>query len=321
MTSYDANLFTVLGETLNLHRTAERLHVSPQYVSRRIADLEREYDVKLFYRKPCFSLSYEGELLLQAIRDIQMYERNLESELQDLCPPQNPELHLGYNGESIGMILPDLLVEYHKLHPEARVFVVEQPEETLLAMLEDSQLDLCFGIKSSAHNMESFPLPNEEIFLLVPDGLLRRAFPNDYPLCAERFYRGVHLEDFASLPFLDNLSERKLSQQVWQYSLDHSFLFHYVLSSVSIDALISLCQQGLGCLVCTARHLHRQLLASRGHDQYTYHFPVLDLMNDYHMNIFYSKKRRLPRYMIEFIHCAKTLFELQTPVDINARER
>ena len=95
------NLFVSLSETLNLRLTAERFQISVQYLSHYIKDLEAEYQVTLFYRKPRLCLTYEGELLLNAARDIQMYERNLEGELQDLGISDSTELHLGCSSDSI----------------------------------------------------------------------------------------------------------------------------------------------------------------------------------------------------------------------------
>ena len=303
-------MFIVLSETLNLRQASERLQVSPQYLSRYLADLEQEYQVRLFYRKPRFCLTYEGELMLKAARDIQMHERNLESELQDLSVPENPELHVGYSRESIRVILPRLLSNYHRFHPSVKIQVVEKAEDTQLTMLENGQLDLCLGIKlAPAPKTESFPLPKEDVFLLISDELLRTYFPNDYPLCAERFYRGIRLEEFSGLPFLNNKSERFLFQKAEEYSLSHGFSFRYALSSGSTEALMSLCQKGIGCLLCTMRHIPHQRTANAVSDQYTYSFPVKDLLDDYHLDILYLKKRHLPRYVIDFIHCAKALFD------------
>lgn len=309
MSYQNLNYFITLCEAQNLHQAAEQLRLSPQYLSHYITELEKNYQVCLFHRKPRLCLTYEGELLLEAARDIQFYERNFESELQDISLSEERELRLGCSSESLRMILPRLLSRYHQLHGNVTTKIMERPEDRLLPMLEDGQLDLCLGIhlQSSAHT-ELLPLSHENIFLLVADSLLRQWFPNDYPLCAERFNHGVRLSDFSALPFLNNLSETYLLQAAEQYSEKAGVQFNYVLSSGSTEALMSLCQKGIGGLLCTERYLSYFNASNSAAENYVYCFPVTDFSDDYNLDIVYAKNRHLPRYVIAFIRCAQSLF-------------
>lgn len=321
MSYLNLNYFITLCEVQNLRQAAEHLRVSPQYLSHYVIELEKNYQVTLFYRKPRLCLTYEGELLLEAARDIQFYERNFESELQDISQFEARQLRLGCSSESLRMILPRLLFQYHQLHENVNTVIMERSEDKLLPMLEDGQLDLCLGIhlRSSPHT-ELLPLSHENIFLLVSDSLLRQWFPNDYPLCAERFNHGVRLSDFSELPFLNNLSEAYLLQAAKQYSEKSGIPFHYVLSSGSTEALMSLCQKGIGALLCTERYLPYFNASNSTSENYVYCFRVTDLPDDYNLDIAYAKNRHLPRYVITFIRCAQSLFNQETNTALQRRE-
>lgn len=322
MSYRNLNIFLNLCETLNLRQTAEQLRISPQYLSHYISDLEKNYQVRLFHRKPQLCLTYEGELLRDAAKDIQFYERNLESELQDLSIPDNIELHLGCSNESFRMVLPKLLSNYSKLHSAVKTTVTERSEKKLISMLEDGQLDLCLGINLQATpHIELLPLANEDIFLLVSDNLLRQHFPNDYPLCAERFHHGIRLDDFSNLPFLLNLAETFLFQTADQYCSRHGFALNYTLSSGSTEALMNLCRKGIGCLLCTGRYVPYLHYSNTTSDNYTYCFPVADFPRNYHLNIAYAKNRHIPRYVMAFVRCAQSFFQQQTAmVDTQRRQ-
>ena len=56
--------FIEAARDLNFTRTAGRLFLSQQNLSHHIAKLETLCGTKLFQRKPCLSLTYEGEVFL-----------------------------------------------------------------------------------------------------------------------------------------------------------------------------------------------------------------------------------------------------------------
>lgn len=301
--------FLTLCEHLHLRHAADALHVTPQYLSRYIIDLEKSYGVKLFHRRPTMTLTYEGELLLDAAKDIRLCEKNLESELQDHDPLKTRELRLGYCDESIERNLPDLLLSYRQHYPNVRVTVTENSFADLRSLLEDGHLDLCLGIHlPSEENLNILPLSQEKVYLLIADRLLRLHFSYDYPLCAERFHHGVKLNEFAQLPFLDNRSEPFLHQIASQYSAEFGIAFRPALSSSSTDALIDLCRKGLGILLCTGRYISYLNHAYTELGDYIYAFPVIDLPSNYYLDIAYAGSRHLPHYITDFVECSRAFF-------------
>lgn len=59
--------FLVLAEEKNISRAADRLFITHQNLSKYLSNLEKECGVILCQRKPVFTLTYAGQLLLQAM--------------------------------------------------------------------------------------------------------------------------------------------------------------------------------------------------------------------------------------------------------------
>lgn len=58
--------FLTLAEEKNITHAAKRLYVSQQCLSAYLKELEEEYGVQLFYRKPQFMLTPAGETFYRA---------------------------------------------------------------------------------------------------------------------------------------------------------------------------------------------------------------------------------------------------------------
>ena len=301
MNYLNLNNYIAVCETLNIHKAAEILQVSPQYLSRYISELEKYYQVTLFNRTPKLSLTLEGEMLLTAAKDIERLEYNLKSELNDLSPVDEGEICLGYCNRNIRMFLPDLLSSYCANHKHVSFTFKEEEEDVLRKMTIDGQLDFYMGIRLSPDpNIEQIALKQESIQLLVPDNLLKKFFPNDYPLCAERFNHGVYLRDFLHLPLMNNLSDEFLYNAVQNYALTQHIDLSFVFASKSTEALLSLCRSGFGCLCVSA--WNNDLVSSvYNESNYIYSFPILDLNCDYQFDIAYPQNRRLAQYATDFI--------------------
>ena len=87
--------FLVLAEEGSISRAAERLFVTHQCLSKYISNLETEYGVTLFERKPVFTLTYAGKLMLEALRQAESIHINLKNQYADLQKNLAGEVHIG----------------------------------------------------------------------------------------------------------------------------------------------------------------------------------------------------------------------------------
>src|SRR5690554_2962179 len=87
--------FLIVAEELSITKSAKRLFVSPQCVSKHIQRLEENYNAQFFIRKPKFALTLEGEALLKSIRKMQLVENSLFDELSDIRDGSKGVLRIG----------------------------------------------------------------------------------------------------------------------------------------------------------------------------------------------------------------------------------
>lgn len=78
--------FITLAETLNISHAAQKLYISHQCLSRYLKTLEHECGLTLFERKPTFALTYAGQTLLEAFREIERIEKTPNSRLKSCAP-------------------------------------------------------------------------------------------------------------------------------------------------------------------------------------------------------------------------------------------
>lgn len=111
--------FVVLAETRNYHAAAERLHVTPQAVSKAIAGLEAELRVALVDRdRRVRGLTGAGEALLEEARGILKGLENAERRVAEWSNAE-PKGPLTIAGDSLWhhYLLPPLLAELLERHP------------------------------------------------------------------------------------------------------------------------------------------------------------------------------------------------------------
>ena len=111
--------FLTLAETLNISQAAKQLFISHQCLSRYLKTLESECGLMLFERKPSLSLTYAGETLLAAFRQIQRIEQDTLSQLEEIQDGTSGEVRIGITEGRLRIFFPRLLESYQPLFPNA----------------------------------------------------------------------------------------------------------------------------------------------------------------------------------------------------------
>ena len=135
--------FLAIAEELNFSRAAERLHISQPPLSRQIRDLATELGVVLFDRTgrqlkltaAGLHLKTEGGQLLDTVT-------SLRRRLRQIGGQDKPSLRIGYVASLMLTILPDLLVQVKKQHPNLMIEVSEMYTEAQVAEILAGRLDI-----------------------------------------------------------------------------------------------------------------------------------------------------------------------------------
>jgi DNA-binding transcriptional LysR family regulator len=102
----------------SIRQAADRLHVAPSAVNRRIQDLEEELDTPLFERLPRgMRLTAAGELFVAYIRSRSAHLDQVRSEIEDLQGLRRGSVKLVASQALARRFLPQAVADYRKANP------------------------------------------------------------------------------------------------------------------------------------------------------------------------------------------------------------
>jgi len=198
--------FLVLAEESNISSAANKLFISHQYLSKYIKDLEKEYDIKLFERKPKLTLTAAGHILYNNLRQIELLEKNTNSQLSDIKNLKTGIINFGITEGRYPIIIPKLTKEFKDVYPNIDLVVYNTTSLNMQKMLLDNKIDLYL---SGTSNIQFSDLTftnfiNEKLFVIISDNMLR-TYCQHYPECKMQFKNnGFNFKSFQNIPFIIN---------------------------------------------------------------------------------------------------------------------
>jgi len=195
--------FLTLAEEKNITHAAKRLYVSQQCLSAYLKELEEEYGVQLFYRKPQFGLTPAGETFYRAAQQMQLLNKDVKSQLQNRVYDSSGHLIIGVHSSRSASIMPYVMENFWEEFPNIKVDVVDGHTKLFERLLRDGEIDMFIGVNPAKNpKLEQTLLMDEGVYITISDTILRKYFYYDYPRCLERFEQGVSLEEFSGVPFI-----------------------------------------------------------------------------------------------------------------------
>jgi len=135
--------FSVLAETLNFHRAAERLHISQPPLSVAIRKLEQSLGAPLFVREPRgVRLTAAGEAALPFARAALVAADAFRDSVRQGVAGLRGRLSIGFIGSAIGELLPRLISPFRAAYPLVELDLQEMSSVEIVAAIETRQLDL-----------------------------------------------------------------------------------------------------------------------------------------------------------------------------------
>ena len=134
--------FKTVADHQNVSRAAEELHISQPSLSNAIKELEREFNVTLFYRRNRkMILTSAGVSLYNAVDDLILRYDRTERMMQDIGK-QIRSLRLGIPPMIGSLLLPRIYREFVLQNPDIDIKITERGRDVLLSLLEDDMLDM-----------------------------------------------------------------------------------------------------------------------------------------------------------------------------------
>lgn len=200
MDTISLHYFIEAAKDLNFTRTASRLFLSQQNLSHHIAKLEKHCGTRLFQRKPCLQLTYEGEVFLHYAKSAVASEKNILSSLSSITNENAGHLQIGMTTSKSIITLPQILPEFFKLYPHVRVELIERPVAALQELLNSNRLDFAVGIFQPSPELKLIHLVYEKVYLCMSASLLRQYRPDFTVQQIAEAKSGITVGAFPNLP-------------------------------------------------------------------------------------------------------------------------
>lgn len=215
--------FQVIAETEHMTKASCILHVAQPALSKTIKLLETELNTELFDRKgKKIRLNENGRILLKYTDRILKNIDNIYKEIDEVHERYHHEVNLSMRIAT--KLIPQLLVGFHKKHPEIKVSITQKHE---------AQLDVFASTK---------PIKDSNYHLLIKEQLLL-AVPIDHPIIHEK---EVRLDMLEKDDFICVASGQSLGDLTVEFCSMAGFEPNIILESDSPSIVRDLVKYGFG---------------------------------------------------------------------------
>lgn len=164
------NALRHIEDTGSLTQAAQLLGISQPAVSKAIAAEERNLGVTLLRRgtRP-LRLTVEGEILARYADRSAAMLREVLDDIDARRRHQSGLIRMGSFGASASTrVLPAMLQDFRKLHPQIGVTIMEAPNVDIMAALRADLVDFAVMIEAQGEEFENIAMPSDRLVALVP---------------------------------------------------------------------------------------------------------------------------------------------------------
>lgn len=225
--------FLALAEDLHFRKAAERLFISQPGLSRQIKQMEENLGIQLFERhnrkvklsKAGVYMQNELNLHFKKLDDIIEHAKLLNDGLDG-------HLNLGYLGSAMHDVIPNLMLEFKKNHPNVLFSLKEMDNNKQIQALLNQEIDLGFVRMERVPRGLKVQSVFEDTFSLV--------LPKDHPINEENFKNLSQLKDESFIFFDSSYSESYYEKmmQIFDESGFSPLVSHNTVNASSIFRLV-----------------------------------------------------------------------------------
>jgi len=241
--------FIAVAEEKSFSTAAKHLFISQQTLSKQIAKIEEELDTVLLVRSRPLSLTPDGRNFLKVAKEIIQLKQQFE-ETSSKSISRSHYIHMGIEHTIARALLPQVLPQYVKEHPDTYLKVSEESPDVLQKAIVYEGVDLVIGsLCNIPDNYEVLPLCPKEHVLVVPKSIMAAISHMRQDADIKQSKEGVDLSYFQCAPFI------KLSRAVSGGRALSSYLKYYDLSVrfvcevTNVENAFQLANSGLGLFI------------------------------------------------------------------------
>ena len=279
-------------------KAAESLYISQPALSKFLKNMETALGFPLFNRiGHTLVPTFEGERFIFYAAESCKLQQQLSNELSDLSKNRGGRLRFAVPVMRSAYILPDLIYEFQKIHPEVELQIAEEHASRLVQLITENKLDFALINRDIQQaNLQRRLIRRDRVYLVVP-----RSHWSVEKLGIEGRSPDIDIKEFQNECFiLQNPGQqtRTIAEEIFS---DADFWPKKTLDIRDIPTAISLTAKGCG--VCFLAELYLKDLTNSS----LYTFLVKNKQPTIDMYLFHQKAIYMPQYFKDFIHLVETL--------------
>lgn len=177
--------FESVVRLLSFSKAADELYISQPTISQHIQQLEDELKTRLIIRTtksieitPKGKEAYDYAVSILALRNRLVEDCSVESK---------HVIHIGASTIPAGYILPEIIPEYQKLHPDVRIYLSQGDSIEITEKLLNSTIDIgLIGMDPQNEHIVTIPFAEDAMVIITPsDSNFRKLKENENSSLAE----------------------------------------------------------------------------------------------------------------------------------------
>ncbi|MFB4357969.1 LysR family transcriptional regulator [Pantoea sp. BS_4] len=245
-------LFVTAADCKSLTRTAEICSITLSAVSKRITDLERNVNCKLFIRNPRgIELTTAGLGLLRHARALLDSVNSMASELNDYSRGAIGHVRVAANVSAVIQYLPEDLAAFFESNTGIKIYLEEALSDAIVNSVDSGRVDIgIFADNVDATMLRTFPWRQDRLVLLVPTA---------HPLALND---ELWFEDTLAWDYVALNQGSSLLRRITDTAVSMGRLLKVSIQVTSFDAVCRMIQAGLGIGILPLQAITPALLGS-----------------------------------------------------------
>jgi len=225
--------FLAVAEELHFRKAAEKLYISQPGLSRQIKQMEDDLGVKLFERhNRKVKLTVVGKYLQSELTTNLKNLNDIFNHAKLLNDGIDGNLKFGYVGSAMQEVIPKILPEFRKKHPNINFSLNEMDNKAQIEALLNREIDIGFvRLERVPRGLEIKPV-FEDTFSLV--------LPKNHPIDTSNFKDLSQFKNESFILFDQSYSESYFEKvmQIFDYSEFTPLISHNTVNASSIYRLV-----------------------------------------------------------------------------------
>lgn len=230
-----------VGKELHFAKAAEKLFITQPALSKQIQQMEEELGTKLLNRtKRSVSLTKAGEYLMDEAEYIINHLESVIDATKRKAEGEEGEIRVGFVGSAMQSVIPGLLEEMSKIHPNIHASLDELNNKDQLNAIAHDKLDIGFVRLESVHKGFEQQVVLEDSFSLVVS--------NQHVVQPDTFESLSQFKDEQFILFSNDYSQ-EYYDNIMSIFTDHGFEPRVSHRSVQANSIFRLVERQLGVAI------------------------------------------------------------------------